>query len=333
MTFDDSDCVWGNRILASGQSLSILGPGGIGKSRLILQGAFAQITSRPFLCFESHGPAKRWLFLQAENSNRRLQDDLKPLARWVGPEDWKKVCEHLLIHTLETDTDEFLSLDAFDTVSRLESVIKKFKPDVVPVDALYNYGMGDLNKDQDMMATLQTLSRIVRKGDRQRMPIVLHHSLTGQAGAAKSIGYDRTSYGRNSKALFQWTRAQINIAPGSPDENPPLVISCGKNNNGKAFPTFAARLNPETMIYEVDTAFDLEAWIADVSGKKAKDALTMTPERVAQLCKGPMTKAELVKAVMDDCFCVRGSAYRYIQKAERAKRIKFNSQNEICNAR
>ena len=329
MTFDPNDCVWGDWLIACGEKTATVGPGGIGKSRLWVQAAICQILGRPFLCFDTHGPAKRWLFLQTENSNRRLQTDLAYFEKWVGPADWKRVCEHLFIHTLENDWDTMLSLDDAGAVERLESAIKDTASDFVVWDVLRDYGIGDLNKDQDMGATLQTIARLTRKGDvqRKRIPVVLHHAGTGKAGAAKAIGYDRASYGRNSKVLFGWARSMINIAPGSSDENPPLVISCGKNNNGAMFPTFAARFNAETHIYELYLEFDLETWSADVSGKTSDKPL-LTPERVGQLCKGPMTKAELVKAIKGDCFCSPATAYRQIKKAEKAKRIKFNTHNE-----
>lgn len=56
----------------------------------------------------------RWLILQAENSNRRLQADLSALRQWVGA-DWPSDYERLSIHTLESDADRFLSL----AISRL----------------------------------------------------------------------------------------------------------------------------------------------------------------------------------------------------------------------
>jgi hypothetical protein len=268
--------------------------------------------------------------LQTENSNRRLQTDLAHFEKWVGPADWKKVCEHLFIHTLENDADTMLSLDNNSAVERLEYAIKDTVPDFVVWDVLRDFGIGDLNKDQDMGDTLQTIARLTRKGDiqRKRIPVVLHHAGTGKAGAAKAVGYDRSSHGRNSKVLFGWARSMINIAPGSPDENPPLVISCGKNNNGAMFPAFAARFNPETHIYELHPDFDLEAWTADVSGKKATDDPLMTAERVGQLCKTLMSKAELAKAIVSDCGVQRPNAYRYIRAAEKANRIKFNPKNE-----
>src|SRR5688572_25844647 len=53
MAFDESDRILGDRLLAKGQSLTILGAGGIGKSRLLLQLAVAQISERRFLELET----------------------------------------------------------------------------------------------------------------------------------------------------------------------------------------------------------------------------------------------------------------------------------------
>jgi hypothetical protein len=40
------------------------------------------------------------------------------------------------------------------------------------------------------------------------------------------------------------------------------------------------------------------------------------------------SKAALAKSIMDDCGCYRGSAYRYIARAEQSKKITFNKSHE-----
>jgi hypothetical protein len=125
-----------------------------------------------------------------------------------------------------------------------------------------------------------------------------------------------------------WTRGQINIAPGSPDSNDLLVISCGKCSNGKEFAPFAIRLNTQTMIYENAPDFDFAAWETEVSGKRDKQP-NMVPERVRELCEvSGSTKPELAKAIRDDCGCVRQNAYRYITRAEKARQIAWSKTNE-----
>lgn len=331
MTFDDSDRILGDRLLAKGQSLVIAGAGSIGKSRLLLQLAVATIIGRQFLGFETRGESLRWLVLQAENSNRRLQADFSALRQWAGPH-WAKVNRQLVIHTLESDADGFLSLDNEHTQRRIAAAIRDTGPDIVGFDSLYNFAIGDLNKDEDMAATLLAISRLSRAGNPNRAVVTLHHALTGKAGAARATGYDRSSFGRNSKVLHSWTRGQLNVAPGSPDDNETLVMSCGKCSNGREFEPFAARLNPQTMLYEVAPDFDMEAWQGELSGK-ASNAESISHERVAELCRGSMSKPELAKAIMRDCGCARGTAYRRMEATEKARLIQWSRATETYAAR
>jgi hypothetical protein len=327
MTFDDSDRILGDRLLATGQTLAVCGAGGIGKSRLQLQMAVACRAGLPFIGFETRGQDLKWLIIQAENSNRRLKDDLAALRVWVGEKHWPQVNAGISIHTLETDMDGFLSLDNPDTQARITNAIASFKPDVVCFDSLYNFAAGDLSSDRDMADTLLTVARLSKAGNSNRAIVILHHALTGKHGAARSLGYERAGFGRNSKVLHSWTRAQVNIAPGSPDSNDSLVVTCGKMSNGKEFPPFAIRLDPATMIYSPDENFDLAGWQADVTGKRTEQDLSpaRVAEIVAELCKdsGAPKKPAIVKALRDEIGCATSGAYKAIDRAERAKAIHY----------
>ena len=317
---DPHDNILGDRLLAKGQSITLLGPGGIGKSRMALQWAAASIAGQPFIGLETHGQGLRWLVFQVENANRRLQSDLSHL-REAYRGDWQAINERLAIHTLETDRDGWLSLDAEENQFAIAEAIEAQAPDVIVFDPLNQFAMGDPNKDQDMAATCQTITRLCRKGNPQRAISILHHTITGRAGAAKSFGMERAGYGRNSKVLQAWTRGQINLAPISEDTNDLLAVMCGKCSNGKEFAPFAVRLNPETMLYEVAPDVDMDAWRADVAGSRSSEP-TMTPSKVRELCQtSGMEKAELAKAIVADCGCGRASAYRHIARSEKAKLI------------
>lgn len=325
---DPHDNILGDRLLAKGQSLTLLGPGAIGKSRFSLQLAAASIAGIPFIGLETRGTGLRWLILQVENGNRRLQDDLRALQNAYG-ESWGIIRKQLWVHTLETDRDGWLSLDVEENQQAIAEAIKANRPDVIVFDPLNQFAIGDPNKDQDMAATCQTIARLCRKGNPQRAIIILHHTITGRAGAAKSFGVERTGYGRNSKVLQAWTRGQINLAPISEDNNDVLAVLCGKCSNGREFPPFAVRLNHDTMLYEVAPDVDMAAWRADVQGSKSNDPL-MTPSKVRELCHADgLDKAQLAKAIMEDCACYRGSAYRYIAKAEKAKTITLRESDGL----
>jgi len=313
MQFDDTDLILGDRLLCRGQPLVITGAGSIGKSRFGLQMTSSVIAAIPFLGFETRGSEMRWLILQAENSNRRLQNDLSSLKEWLTPYQWERVNKQLCIHTLETDTDYFLSLDDERTVTRIIQTIRRFRPNGILWDSLYNFAIGDLNKDEDMSNTLLSLTRISKTDNAEMTNIVLHHAITGKIGAAKATGYDRASFGRNSKVLHSWTRGQINVAPGSSSNNSLLVVSCGKCSDGIEFKPFAVRLNPISMIYEIEESFDFDAWQDELAGKQPAK---MSILRVSELCsKFPLTKPELVKAIRQDSGCSSASAYRWIEKA------------------
>ena len=98
-------------------------------------------------------------------------------------------------------------------------------------------------------------------------------------------------------------------------------------SNGTEFSRFAIRLNPDSMIYSVDEAFDLSAWQADVTGKRTEQDLSPTrvAEIVAELCKatGAPKKPAIVKALREETGCATSGAYKAIERAERAKKIHY----------
>ena len=230
---NERSCLLGGRLWALGQALVIAGAGGIGKTRLLLQFFVALISGRPWCGFETHASGLHCMLLQTENSTHRLQDDLGALKRWVGP-DWALVESNLLIHTLETEADSLLSLTDPVASDRLESAIRQHNPTVIGIDPLRDFAIGDLNSDRDMAETLREVGRITRAGNPDRALVVLHHALTGRAGATKAFGLERSGFARNSKMLQTWTRGLINVVPGAEDDNELLVLTCGKNSNGPA---------------------------------------------------------------------------------------------------
>ena len=124
----------------------------------------------------------------------------------------------------------------------------EFAPDVAVFDPLRDFAIGDLNSDADMAATLNTISRIVRTGNPRRIPLILHHALTGKAGHAKAVGFERGGFGRNSSPP-RLRAGLINIAPEKPDSNETLIVASGKSNNSQEFEPFGIRLDPETVTY------------------------------------------------------------------------------------
>jgi len=112
-----------------------------------------------------------------------------------------------------------------------------------------------------MTETLREISRITKRGNPRRIPLVIHHAGTGRAGIQKTTGYDRSSFGRNSKVLFSWARSQINVAPALPDSNDLIIIASAKCSNSREFKPFAAHLDQDTMLYQRLDDFDFDEWL------------------------------------------------------------------------
>lgn len=266
---DENDLILSDGYLCKGERSTWLGQGGLGKSRLSIQLACCCTLGRDFLGVETRGKGQRWLFLQTENGLRRLKCDLEHMRLGYSAAEWLHIENHIFFHTLECDEDGVILLNEEEHFARAAELIIRVNADVVVVDPLRDSHGGDLNGDQEMTSATRNLTRLAKVGGRtDRALLVLHHALTGKAGAGKATGLDRSSFGRNSKVLQGWTRAQVNIAPGSAESSDVLVIASGKNNNFKEFPPFAIELDPRTMSYQVKSDFDMEAWQAEITGTK-----------------------------------------------------------------
>ena len=325
MEFPKDDLLLENEYLVKGDSLAICGAGGVGKSRLSMQLAIALVTGREFLGWKTRGKGTRWLILQTENSNRRLKFELSAMLSGLTETEKEAVDDGIAIHTLETAEDSFVSLKLPENEARISALVQEFGPTGVVYDVLRDYAIGDLNSDEGMTATLSAIGRITRQGDPQRIPVVVHHALTGKSGAAKAMGFERGSFGRNSKVLFSWTRAQINFAPYEADSNEVLVVASGKTNNAKEFEPFGIRLDPETMTYTRDESVDLETWKerigADTKTSTSRATISTVVEAVEASGLDGIEKSKIVAAIRKESGVSGTYAYRLIDRAEQKKAI------------
>lgn len=323
LTFDDSDIILENRVMALGQSLVLAAAAGLGKSRMLLQLAACVVTGRPFLGMNIVSAGWPWLIFQTENSNRRLNFDLLKLKKWLGDGDFHKFSERVVIHTLENDADSLLNIESGAAMESMQAAIAQYPSQIVVFDPLNSFTSGNLNADQDMRAVISALSKLSREGMTDRIPLFLHHALTGAGGAAKATGFDRSSFARNSKTLLAWTRAQINVAPASPDDNTRLVVACGKNSNGKEFAPFGVIMDEETMIYDVDPDFDLDQWQEEVAGKGKGRQPDSGPEDIVRVLTGmrEATAAAWQKECKEELSISEATFYRHKRRATKDKLV------------
>jgi hypothetical protein len=103
------------------------------------------------------------------------------------------------------------------------------------------------------------------------------------------------------------------------------MISCGKNSNGEEFRTFGVRLNPETLIYELDEDFHAEQWELGLKGGAEK----LNPASVAKLvADGAISKKELVDKAMNVFGCKKSVAYDAISRAN-GDTIRLNCEKKF----
>jgi hypothetical protein len=314
-TLPDPLCelILANGYLERGERTAICGMGGIGKSRLIMQLAMMHRAGLPFLTWGTRAPALRWLFLQTENGNRRLKSDISAMLTAFTPEQQTAIETGIFLHTVECEDDGHLLLTDPDNHRRAIEAIQKESVDIVVWDPLRDCTSDDLNKDMAMSETLRLIRHITRAGDPRRTCLIIHHAGEGKAGVAKAIGYDRGAFGRNSKTLKTWARAQINVAPATPDDNSQIILASGKCNNFEEFSPVCARLNPQTMLYEVVEDFDFEAWRESLSGEGEK-ATTDTVLDILRDAGGGLEKQEAIVR-LQAAGIGRDHGRRLIQKA------------------
>jgi hypothetical protein len=311
----------GDRLLGVARSLVIAGIGGIGKSRLVLQLLVALILERVWCSIETHHTkGKRWMLVQTQNSDDRLQDDLAALKKYAG-DDWPLVEKNLLIHTLETDRDLMINLSDPKNARELESAIRDYNPIGVAFDPLNEIGIGDLSKDVDMMATCNAISRVSRVGNPERAIVISAHAITGVAGMKKAFGFEAAGFGRGSKVLGFWTRAQINTFPATEDYSV-LGLTCGKLNDGKMFSPFAVRLNPAGL-YEPEPDFDMDALRDQLDhGKREAPPIEETLRKVLKPLQ-QYDKAQVAKLIMKDKGISQATAYRWVDKGEKMNVLRY----------
>jgi hypothetical protein len=298
MDFDDDDFLIRNGYLTKGEACTICGAGNIGKSRLVSQLIRDILIGNPFLGrWQTNGKDIMVMVLQSENSCRRIKADLWAQCSKLREDEKTHIHDHCVWHTLENADDSFLTLASTENQQRIEEAIALYKPDLIVWDVLRDFAIDDPNSDRDMQASLSVIGRLTRKYNSKCVALILHHGRTGKAGAASVTGWDRNSFGRNSKVLFSWTRAQINVAAYTPD-NKTLIIASGKCNNAEEFKPFAVTLNTDTMSYEVDesvTQEDIEVWHEEMgagSGTKKKKEQRKSPEQIKEIIIKLVQEAE-----------------------------------------
>jgi hypothetical protein len=259
-----------------GEVALLVGPGGVGKSRLLLQMAICQILQRDFIGFTMFGPPRRWLLLGNENSALRLKDEVSAMTSHLPNDHMMLLEEYLRIQPVVDDSSRTVSLDDGEARARLITAAGEHRPDILCVDPWEAFILeGDCNDSRNTRASIGELLRIFRPFSERFSLLVVHHAREGAQAARMAEGYDAGAFLKGSKTLRSMARFMINVAPGDAEKRAKIVVSCGKSNNGPNFTSRGAELQPTTMSYLIDDDFDLNSWRLDVEGKRGQKACSI----------------------------------------------------------
>jgi putative DNA primase/helicase len=319
---DERDNILGDYMLQQGAMTPFIGPPDLGKTRLVIQLIVSLLTGRPdWLGLRIHRHDLKILFLQTENSIRRLRRDLGAMLHGCRPDFRAQVNERLRLFVPQSIDEMSLGLDDPEIIARLKATIRNAQPDITFADPFGDFYAGDNENDaMQMRTTAKLLMQIVRSGNEKGALGVIHHARSGKAAAAGADGWERGSYGRGSKALISIGRAAINLAPADEHDSSAVIVACGKCNDGVRFPAFGVRLDPETMTYSRDEGIDIDAWREAVAGdNKRGPKKRLTVELVASTLKllgNKAKKKELVAELMRVNECSSTTAYEAVSRAD-----------------
>jgi len=260
----------------------IFGQGGLGKSRIGMNIARNQVLGLDFGGMPTGDKPLRHLFMGTENGLHRLQHDTRRMSAGLSSDQVALLDEHIFLATLEGADDPYVTLADPVNVDRWRVTVEERRPDVLWVDPWGDVQAGDANAETDARWTISELTKILGAVNRNSAVSVLAHARTGVRNIMEAVGYDGANFGKGSKALYSCARCVLNLAPGTEDEHPPVVVACPKNNDGAKPPPFALELDPASMTYERMAEFDVEEWIEEIRGRASGRRKKGRPARLTE---------------------------------------------------
>lgn len=260
----------GEGFLQRGEFTSLVGVGGLGKTRLILWLAICQIRGREWCGLPTRGGPLKWLFLCTESSLTRWKNDLGRMLPGLSVAERGDVDANLRILAITPDEEGIINVADPASMRRLEATLLVEQPAVVVIDPFADVVAGDENATADVVHTIREFRKVQRRAAPDAAVIIIHHARTGTANVAQAgDNYAAGNFGRGSKALYSRVRCELQLAPADRDDPKKLVLCCGKANDCEKFQPRGVVFDTENFSYDIDPTFDLETWRRDLDGKKS----------------------------------------------------------------
>jgi hypothetical protein len=295
------------------QLTTLIGPPGVGKTRLSFWMAVCHICSRTFMGLDMlNGPVK-WLFFGNENDPMRQKTDLAYFYNSLTQEEQKLVDSHLFMHVLDKPDDGIITLADPEAYAKLQASLKFIVPDVVVFDPWANMITGSESDDEEIRKSLRLLLKATALCCPDAAIIVIHHARTGKNTAIEAGNrFSGGSLGRGSKLLVATARCELALWPGHSEDSSRLVLTCEKANNVKCFEPKGLLF--EHGIYIEDGDFSLDAWKDDIEG--IRSAKTLTIEDLVECVKQKMfQRSDIVKHCVEEYECSVPTIARRLKEA------------------
>lgn len=306
--------VLGDGVISLGQLTTVIGQGGSGKSRFVMQVAIAQVLGWPVAGLPTHPEPLKHLLIGTENSIHRQKADLQKMTSRLSDDQRARLGEYLFFHVIREIDDAFISLASPDIRRKWVLTLEAVRPNCIYIDPFGEVNVGDINKDADVRHTLREITKVCRRHDPESAIIIVHHARTGRQNIAQAVGWDKSNFALGSKALYSGARCQVNIAPADPEDPSRIVLSCGKSNDSRPFDPVGLKLDPDTMFYEPDAAFDLQSWKDDVEGRVSGQSASIK-DVINAIENGNKTYTAICRAVSDATGCSKSTVKRRVQDA------------------
>ena len=317
----------GQGLLTKGNLTLLVGHGGVGKSRLAVALAVAQITGNAHFCqLPLHTPPRKWLFIGSENSAARWKTDLEKLTSTLSEHERQLVEEYLLVAA--TFEDEVGLQDLSCSSGRIGSTIREVQPGAIVFDPWADLCPGDENKTDECRSGITRLRAVTRKHAPEAAALLIAHARPGRdAISSGTDAYAGGSFLRGNKALYNSCRSMLCLVPGDKEDSTRLVLICGKCNDGPRFEPRGVIFNPEDFSYQPDPDFDLAAWRDDVDGKRRGHKVSIsdicdvvrsgnrTTEKIVDALKqqaSPRTIKERLSEAVGNSWLIRAGKGQYV---------------------
>lgn len=320
--------------LTRSELTTLIGQPGIGKTRLALHLAICQILGREWCGLTVSAEPMKWLFLGDENSISRWQDDLRHMFSALTAQEIERVDEFLFLPAILGPDDADVWLGDARTQDRIIQTIEGVEPGAVVADPLGNFAPDDISKPGPMKEAVRLLLHMMRRSAPEAAYTILHHARSGRQNIIQGVGWDAGNFASGGKALIASSRCQMNLMPGSADDDTKLVLSCAKSNNCERFTTRGLIFDRETFTYSMDPEFDLEAWTADVEGRaRSGQSLCTVAEVASAVHDGYSTTKALVEHLTEACATSKSTVERMIRRATDCEAVAVLSRGKFMLGR